>query len=211
MNSRRNCRSFSRSENIAEEILLSQTKPPFRAEHIGSLLRPQSLLETRARFEPRRDQPRRADRGRRQSHQGCARAAGTRGPGIRHRRRIPPPLLSQLLLPPARRHQHRHDWRRRSQRWHAGTARRSARCDDQEPRALDQGDQRSRLRVHRGQQQARSEDHDSRPVCAALPRRRRRGAGKRIQGRRSVLGRHGRGLRQGIEGARRCRLPLRAD
>lgn len=30
--------------------MLSQTKPPFRAEHIGSLLRPQSLLETRARF-----------------------------------------------------------------------------------------------------------------------------------------------------------------
>ena len=30
--------------------MLSQTKPPFRAEHIGSLLRPQSLLETRAAF-----------------------------------------------------------------------------------------------------------------------------------------------------------------
>ena len=33
----------------AEEILLSQTKPPFRAEHIGSLLRPKSLLSS-ARF-----------------------------------------------------------------------------------------------------------------------------------------------------------------
>jgi 5-methyltetrahydropteroyltriglutamate--homocysteine methyltransferase len=30
--------------------MLSQTKPPFRAEHIGSLLRPQSLLDRRARF-----------------------------------------------------------------------------------------------------------------------------------------------------------------
>jgi 5-methyltetrahydropteroyltriglutamate--homocysteine methyltransferase len=30
--------------------LLSRTKPPFRAEHIGSLLRPQTLLETRGRF-----------------------------------------------------------------------------------------------------------------------------------------------------------------
>ena len=30
--------------------MLSPAKPPFRAEHIGSLLRPQSLLETRARF-----------------------------------------------------------------------------------------------------------------------------------------------------------------
>lgn len=30
--------------------MLSQTKPPFRAEQIGSLLRPQALLEQRARF-----------------------------------------------------------------------------------------------------------------------------------------------------------------
>ncbi len=30
--------------------MLSQTKPPFRAEHIGSLLRPQTLLETRGKF-----------------------------------------------------------------------------------------------------------------------------------------------------------------
>ncbi len=30
--------------------MLSQAKPPFRAEHIGSLLRPQTLLEQRARF-----------------------------------------------------------------------------------------------------------------------------------------------------------------
>ena len=30
--------------------MLSQTKPPFRAEHIGSLLRPKTLLEQRARF-----------------------------------------------------------------------------------------------------------------------------------------------------------------
>jgi len=30
--------------------MLSQTKPPFRAEHIGSLLRPRTLLETRGKF-----------------------------------------------------------------------------------------------------------------------------------------------------------------
>jgi len=38
------------SIGTAEETLLSQTKPPFRAEHIGSLLRPQTLLETRGKF-----------------------------------------------------------------------------------------------------------------------------------------------------------------
>jgi 5-methyltetrahydropteroyltriglutamate--homocysteine methyltransferase len=30
--------------------LLSQLKPPFRAEHIGSLLRPKTLLEQRGKF-----------------------------------------------------------------------------------------------------------------------------------------------------------------
>src|ERR1051326_9514706 len=30
--------------------MLAQLKPPFRAEQIGSLLRPQALLEQRARF-----------------------------------------------------------------------------------------------------------------------------------------------------------------
>ena len=30
--------------------MLSQTKPPFRAEHIGSLLRPKSLLDQRTKF-----------------------------------------------------------------------------------------------------------------------------------------------------------------
>ena len=67
------------------------------------------------------------------------------------------------------------------------------------------------FRVHPRQHQAHSEDHHSRPLRAALPRRRRRGAGRRLQGPRPVLGRHGRGLRPGVEGAGRRRLPLRAD
>jgi 5-methyltetrahydropteroyltriglutamate--homocysteine methyltransferase len=33
-----------------EEALLSRIKPPFRAEHIGSLLRPKALLDQRAKF-----------------------------------------------------------------------------------------------------------------------------------------------------------------
>jgi 5-methyltetrahydropteroyltriglutamate--homocysteine methyltransferase len=36
--------------SIKEETLLSQLKPPFRAEHIGSLLRPKALLEQRGKF-----------------------------------------------------------------------------------------------------------------------------------------------------------------
>src|SRR3954452_19054744 len=33
-----------------ENASLPQTKPPFRAEHIGSLLRPKALLDQRAKF-----------------------------------------------------------------------------------------------------------------------------------------------------------------
>src|SRR5882757_3833066 len=41
---------YASAENKREEALLSQLKPPFRAEHIGSLLRPKALLDQRAKF-----------------------------------------------------------------------------------------------------------------------------------------------------------------
>src|SRR5258708_25676954 len=39
-----------RFEVSQEDALLSQLNPPFRAEHIGSLLRPKSLLDQRGRL-----------------------------------------------------------------------------------------------------------------------------------------------------------------
>src|SRR5215475_4889884 len=42
--------SRKRFEVSQEDALLSQLNPPFRAEHIGSLLRPKSLLDQRGRF-----------------------------------------------------------------------------------------------------------------------------------------------------------------
>jgi 5-methyltetrahydropteroyltriglutamate--homocysteine methyltransferase len=39
-----------RAKERSEETMLSQTKPPFRAEQIGSLLRPKALLDQRAKF-----------------------------------------------------------------------------------------------------------------------------------------------------------------
>jgi 5-methyltetrahydropteroyltriglutamate--homocysteine methyltransferase len=39
-----------RAKQHVEETMLAQTKPPFRAEQIGSLLRPQALLDQRAKF-----------------------------------------------------------------------------------------------------------------------------------------------------------------
>ena len=185
--------------------------PPFRAEQIGSLLRPKALLEQRAKFARGEIDQADADQGRGRRDQGRARAAGARRIEIRDRRRIPPPLLSQLLLPPARRPQHRHRRRRGGQGRQCRDARRPAGRDDQQPRALDASDQRAGLRVHPRQHRPRSEDHHSRPLRAALPRRRRRRAGGRLQGRRPVLGRHGRGVRPGAGRAGRGRLPLRAD
>ena len=38
------------AEKSAGGTVLSQIKPPFRAEHIGSLLRPKTLLDQRAKF-----------------------------------------------------------------------------------------------------------------------------------------------------------------
>ena len=103
-----------------------------------------ALLDQRAQVRARRDRPGGADRRRGPGHQGRARAAGARRPEVRDRRRIPPPLLPQLLLPPARRRQHRHRRRRGRQGRHARQARLAAGRHDQEPRALDPPDQRRR-------------------------------------------------------------------
>ena len=47
---REGVRAHFRTTARQEDLMLSRLKPPFRAEHIGSLLRPPYLLELRARF-----------------------------------------------------------------------------------------------------------------------------------------------------------------
>jgi 5-methyltetrahydropteroyltriglutamate--homocysteine methyltransferase len=42
--------NYASQNKHAEETMLSQLKPPFRAEQIGSFLRPQALLDQRAKF-----------------------------------------------------------------------------------------------------------------------------------------------------------------
>ena len=78
--------------------------PPFRADHVGSLLRPPALLRARDDYAAGRDRRRRAARGRgrrdprRRAHAGGGRAS------VGHRRRVPPRLLAHGLHLPARRH-----------------------------------------------------------------------------------------------------------
>ena len=78
--------------------------PPFRADHVGSLLRPPRLLKAREDFAAGAHRRRRAarDRGRRDPR-GRAHAGGRR-PAVGHRRRVPPRVLAHGLHLPARRH-----------------------------------------------------------------------------------------------------------
>ena len=103
---------------------LTRSKPPFRAEHIGSLLRPAALLEQRDALRARRDFARRSDRGGECSDFRCGGSAGAARPAFRDRWRVPPPLLSQLFLSAAWRSQHRH---RRGRRREGCAGRRRAR------------------------------------------------------------------------------------
>ena len=74
--------------------IMERTKPPFRADHVGSLIRPDALIKAREQAEKKaisdaelkRDPAGRDPRGR--AHAGGPRAQG------RHRRRIQPPLLA---------------------------------------------------------------------------------------------------------------------
>jgi len=81
----------------------ARTKPPFRADHVGSLLRPPALLRARDDFaagridaaEPARRRGRRHPRGRAQ-----AGGVGLQSPP----RRVPPCVVAHGLHLPARRH-----------------------------------------------------------------------------------------------------------
>jgi hypothetical protein len=82
--------------------MTSMLHPPFRADHVGSLLRPPELLEARATSPPARSTPRAArDRGRGDPRGvRCRRGRAAGG----DRRRVPPRLVAHGLHLPARRH-----------------------------------------------------------------------------------------------------------
>ena len=72
--------------------------PPFRADHVGSLLRPTSLLEARARHAAGRDRRRRAARRSRTTRsRDVVRMQAGRRAADGDRRRVPPRLLAHGL------------------------------------------------------------------------------------------------------------------
>ena len=111
---------------------MQRTKPPFRADHVGSLLRPAALKEARAKREQRRDQRRRNSRRSRTARSRRSSRSRRRSGSIGHRRRIPPRLLELRFSRRAR--------RRRSL---------SRRAQDQVPGAAAQADDAARHRQAR--------------------------------------------------------------
>ena len=189
-----------------------RTTPPYRADHVGSLLRPpraaRGARRVRRRAPRRRGAARRRGRGdpRRDPHAGGGRAA------VGDRRRVPPRVVAHGLHLPARRdHQgagraHRAVLQRgREDRVHAGRDphRRQARRLAHDLR------RRLRVRARRGDDgDAEADD----PVAehGPLPRRPRVDRSRAVSRSRLVLGRSDRRLRRGGAPARRARLHVPA-
>ena len=77
-------------------------KPPFRADHVGSFLRPKALLDARDQFAERRDRRGGAARGRGRRDPRHREVPGGPRPARHHRRRVPPHLLPHRLPDQAR-------------------------------------------------------------------------------------------------------------
>ena len=190
-----------------------RTTPPFRADHVGSLLRPPNLLQARADKAEGRlsaDELRAVED---EAIRDVVRMQRDVGLALGHRRGVPPHLLAHGLHLPARRRRARptadpgpdaqRGGRRRVHR--AGPA-------DQRADPAERAHLRRRLRlpaVHCGRRRDGQAD-DPVAVDGPLPRRPGRDRPGRLPGRRRVLGRPVGRLRRPGQGDRRARLPVPA-
>ena len=76
---------------------MKRTKPPFRADHVGSLLRPAALKEAREKRAKGEISAGRAQGGRGPRDRARHQEAGGGRPAGRHRRRVPPLLVAPRL------------------------------------------------------------------------------------------------------------------
>ena len=84
---------------------MQRTRPPFRADHVGSLLRPAALKDARAQARARRDRCRGArPQIEDQRDRDADRQTGGDRAEIDHRRRVPPRLVADRFPAGARRH-----------------------------------------------------------------------------------------------------------
>ena len=93
---------------------MKRTKPPFRADHVGSLLRPKALHEARAKRAKGEITAAGAEGDRGPRDRARHQEAGGRRPAGDHRRRVPPLVVaSRFPLGPRRRREARHGHRHR--------------------------------------------------------------------------------------------------
>ena len=192
--------------------MTSRPRPPFRADHVGSFLRPEVPSRRPRPGCQGRDHARRAARGGRPRDHRHREVPAGRGPAEHHRRRVPPHLLPHRFPGAARRREVRSagDGEEARRQRGAGAAR-DARGRQGAPCARHPA---CRLRVPEEPGGARPHAEGDDPVAddAALPRRpgghQPRGLSR--AGARVLRGR-GEGLRRRAALAVRRGLPLRAD
>ena len=165
---------------------MTRTTPPFRADHVGSLLRPAALKEARARRERGEISADGSDRRRGRRHRTRHRAPGGGRTAQRHRWRIPPRHVALRFSGAAGRRRivplrSRHRLQGRHRDAGQGTARH--RQDWASP-AIPMLDH---FRFLRGPHPRHAEDDDSLAQRAALPRRAPRRQPRCLSGHGRVL------------------------
>ena len=185
---------------------MQRTKPPFRADHVGSLLRSSALKDGPRQAREERDHRRAVEGGRGSRDRGDHQEAGGGRAEVHHRRRIPPRVLELRLPRQARR---RRGLSRRAQDQVPGQA---AEADDaardRQARLVQPASDDRAFQVCRSAHQADGEDDDPVAVVAAFPLRPLGGAGGDLSGHGGFLPRSRPELPQGGARLRRRRLPL---
>ena len=138
--------------------MAQRTKPPFRADHVGSLLRPAALKEAREKRARGEITRRRPQGGRGPRDRARHQEAGRGRPPVDHRRRIPPLLVASRFPLGSRRRREARD----------GSRHRICRRDDAQRRR--EGHRQARhgrpppdggaFPVRGGAHEAHAEDHD---------------------------------------------------
>ena len=184
--------------------------PPYRADHVGSLLRPESVLRARDEAAAGRITADAAasDRGRR--HPRRREDAGGRRAAGRDRRRVPARLVAHgLHLPARRRRQVRRDAPHRDAQRQRGDRVRDGRAQDRQARSAED-DLRRRLHVPEGDDEAHAQADGAVAEHGALPRWSGGDRPCRVPHDGRVLGRPQRRVREGGRGSRRARVHLPA-
>ena len=186
---------------------MKRTKPPFRADHVGSLLRPAALKKAREQRAKGEIDAAALKAVEDREIERVIKTPGRRRPAIDHRRRIPPLLVaSRFPLGPRRHRQARHGLRHRlCRREHAQRRAQGHRQD----RLFRPSDARA-FQVRRRPHQAHTQDHHPVAVGGLRPAAADADRPHDLSQARCLLRRSRPGLPTSRARLRRRRLPLSA-